>query len=65
MLGWIREIMATQELAPGGDKFSAFGLIAVGNGASTYNNSCTVGWRAYNGPCALGKDYSTTAGNDF
>jgi hypothetical protein len=54
MLGWIREKMATQESAPGGGRFFAFGSIAVGNGAF-----------ACSGPCVPGKDCSTTAGNSY
>jgi len=30
MLGWIYEKMATPKSAPGGGRFSTFGLIAVG-----------------------------------
>jgi hypothetical protein len=52
MLGWIREKMASQELAPRGDKFSIFGSIVVGNGASARSD-----------PCALGEDCSTIVRN--
>jgi len=52
MLGWIREKMAILELAPRGGRFSTFGSITVGNGASIYND-----------PCAPSGDYLTTARN--
>jgi hypothetical protein len=52
MLGWIREKMASQELAPRGDKFSISGSTVVGNGASACSD-----------PCALGEDCSTTVRN--
>jgi hypothetical protein len=52
MLGWIHEKMATQESTPGGGRFSAFGSIVVGNGASTCNDLCTPG-----------EDCSTAVGN--
>jgi hypothetical protein len=52
MLGWICEKMATQESTLGGGRFSAFGSILVGNGTS-----------AYNGPCIIGRGYSTAVGN--
>jgi hypothetical protein len=43
MLGWTREKMAIQELAPRGGKFLAFGLIAVGNSTSAYSDPCVPG----------------------
>jgi hypothetical protein len=52
MLGWICGRMATQELAPGGGKFSTSGSTATGNNASACND-----------PCALSGDYSTTIRN--
>jgi hypothetical protein len=52
MLSWIREKMATQELALGGGKFFAFGSTIVGNGTL-----------ACNGLCVGGGDCSTTARN--
>jgi hypothetical protein len=42
MLGWIREKMAIQELAPGGGRFFASDPTAVGNGASAYNGPCAA-----------------------
>jgi len=42
MLGWIREKMATQELALGGGNFAS-GSTAVRNDASTYNGPCVAG----------------------
>jgi hypothetical protein len=42
------------ESAPVGGRFSAFGSTTTRNGTS-----------AYNGPCALGGDYLTTAGNGY
>ncbi len=53
MLGWIREKMATQELALGGGRFSTSGLTIARNGTSACND-----------PCAPCKDCSTVAGND-
>jgi hypothetical protein len=41
MLGWIREKMATQELAPRGGKFFASGSTTTKNGDSAYNGPCT------------------------
>jgi hypothetical protein len=52
MLDWICEKMATQELAPRGGKFFAFGSTAARNGTLACNNLC-----------ALGGDYSIVAGN--
>jgi hypothetical protein len=52
MLGWIREKMAIQELAPGGGRFSASNSIVIGNDVSVYND-----------PCIPSEDYSTTIGN--
>jgi hypothetical protein len=43
MLGWIHEKMVIQESAPGGGKFSAFGLIIVRNDNSACSNPCTPG----------------------
>jgi hypothetical protein len=53
MLGWIREKMAIQELAPRGGKFLASGSIVVGNDTFACSN-----------PCIPGEDGSTTAGNN-
>jgi hypothetical protein len=52
MLGWIREKMATLELAPRGGKFFVFDSTTIGNDTSACNN-----------PCALGGDCSTATGN--
>jgi hypothetical protein len=52
LLGWIREKMATQELAPRGGRFFASSSITAANGASAYSGSCTIGGA-----------YSTTARN--
>jgi hypothetical protein len=52
MLGWIREKMAIQESALGGDRFSTSGSIDVGNDASTYSDLC-----------APNEDCSIVAGN--
>jgi hypothetical protein len=52
MMGSIREKMATQESAPRGGKFSAFGSTTAGNGAL-----------AYSGPCIGGGDCSTAVTN--
>jgi len=41
MLGWIREKMATPELAPRGGRFSASGSITIGNDTSACNDPCT------------------------
>jgi hypothetical protein len=46
MLGWIREKMATQELAPGGAKFSASDSSVVRNNPSKFpphNVKCKKG----------------------
>jgi hypothetical protein len=43
MLGWICEKMATLESTLGGGRLSAFGSTTVGNGASSYNDSCVPG----------------------
>jgi len=40
MLGWIREKMATPELAPRGGRFFAFGSITTGNDTSTCSDPC-------------------------
>jgi len=42
MLGWIHEKMATQELAPGGGRFSTSSLTAVGNGTLTCSDLCAL-----------------------
>ncbi len=52
MLGWIREKMATPELAPRGGKFFASDSITAKNNTSACSD-----------PCALGEDYITTIGN--
>jgi hypothetical protein len=52
MLGWIREKMAIQALAPGSGRFSTSGSTVTKNGASTYSDSCI-----------LGEDYSIVVGN--
>ncbi len=43
MLGYFREKMATQESAPGGGRFFAFGLIVAGNNALICSDSCALG----------------------
>jgi len=43
MLGWIREKMAIQKLAPRGGRFFASGPTTVGNGTLVYNGLCVVG----------------------
>jgi hypothetical protein len=53
MLGSIHEKLAAQELAPGGGWFFASGSKTIGNGASACSDSCV-----------LGRNYSTTVGND-
>jgi hypothetical protein len=53
MLGWIREKMATQELAPGGGRFFASNSTVVGNNALACSDSCVPS-----------KDCSTATGND-
>jgi hypothetical protein len=54
MLGSIREKMATQKLALGGDMFFASDSTAVGNDTSVCNSLCVAG-----------EDCSTIAGNDY
>ncbi len=59
MLGWIREKMAIQASTPGGGRFFASGSTIAGNGASAYNDLCTLGapskFSSHNVECKKGE----------